>query len=109
MSEQFVSEPLKPVFAGESQRAMEPGAPLMPSAFVWREREYPVNLVLETWKETGPCRSSAHEQYLRKHWYRIVSRDGLVMTVYFLRQPSGAKRGAARWFLYTISEPDDME
>ena len=42
--------------------------------------------VLETWKQSGPCKSGSNEKYLRKHWFRIRTTDGLEMEIYFDRQ-----------------------
>jgi len=80
---------------------------VMPAGFTWRGREYAVDQVLESWKETDPCRHKSGEMYLRKHWYRIRISDGREMKIYLERQPRKGSRGEDRWWLVTIL--DEME
>ncbi len=115
MSEEFISESIAPVAGSFKTAAMTRGEPALPAGFVWRDRQYEVAEVIEAWKETGPCRSGGGEQYLRKHWYKIRTGDGLGMTIYFERQPRSkssspardALRRKARWWLYTLERPAD--
>lgn len=101
MNEEFISEPIKPVAGTFDTAAMTRGEPGLPKRFVWRNTEYTVAKILEVWKETGPCKSGGKEQYLRKHWYRIRTGNGLEMTLYFERQTRSKSRNKARWWLYT--------
>ena len=101
MSEEFVSEPIVPVAGTFDATGMTRGEPGLPSRFVWREQEYTTADVLEAWKETGPCRSGGAEQYLRKHWFKIRTDDGLEMTIYFKRQPRAKRENKKRWWLYS--------
>jgi hypothetical protein len=103
MSEEFVSEPIVPVAGTFDATGMTRGEPGLPSRFVWREREYTTADVLEAWKETGPCRSGGPEQYLRKHWFKIRTDDGLEMTIYFERQARSKSQSKKRWWLYTTN------
>ncbi len=103
MSEEFVSESITPVAGAFDAAGMTRGEPGLPDRFVWREKEYAVVDVLEAWKESGPCRSGGHEMYLRKHWFKIRTDDGLEMTVYFERQPRTKRQSKKRWWLYTIN------
>jgi hypothetical protein len=103
MSEEFISEPIEPVAGTFDTAAMTRGEPGLPKRFKWREEEYTVTDVLETWKETGPCRNGSPEQYLRKHWFKIRVEDGLEMTVYFERQARSKRQSKIRWWLYTVS------
>ncbi len=105
MSEEFVSEPIVPVAGTFDATGMMRGEPGLPSRFVWREQEYTTANVLEAWKETGPCRSGGPEQYLRKHWFKIRTADGLEMTIYFQRQPRTKRQDKKRWWLYTVKRP----
>ena len=105
MSEEFVSEAIVPVEGTFDATGMTRGEPGLPSRFVWREQEYAVADVLEVWKETGPCKSGGGEQYLRKHWFRIRTGEGLEMTIYFERQARTKRQGKQRWWLYTVSKP----
>ena len=102
MSEEFIGEPVTPIAGEFSTTAMTRGEPALPGRFSWRGREHAVAEVLKVWKETGPCRSGAGEQYLRKHWYRIRTAGGLVMTMYFERQPRSRGSGKTRWWLYAL-------
>ena len=61
MSEEFVSEPIMPVEGTFDATGMTRGEPGFPSRFVWREQEYEVANMLETWKESGPCKSGGPE------------------------------------------------
>jgi hypothetical protein len=105
MSEEFVSEPIKPVAGTFDTAGMTRGEPGLPGRFVWRQQEYAVAEVLQAWKESGPCRSGGPEQYLRKHWFKIRTDDGLEMTVYFERQARTKRQAKNRWWLYTINKP----
>ncbi len=105
MSEEFVSEPIVPVAGTFDATGMTRGEPGLPSRFLWREQEYTTADVLEAWKETGPCRSGGPEQYLRKHWFKIRTDNGLEMTMYFERQARTKRQSKKRWWLYTIKKP----
>jgi len=102
MSEEFISEPIKPVAGTFDATAMTRAEPGLPGRFIWREKEYAVVDVIRAWKETGPCKSGGGEQYLRKHWYKIRTESGLEMTLYFERQARSKAQNKARWWLYTI-------
>ncbi len=67
MKERFVSEGLQPVGEGVDLAAMARGEPGLPEAFHWRGGRLEVAQVLESWKETGSCKSGK-ERYLRRHW-----------------------------------------
>ena len=103
MIEEFVSEPIVPAEGTFDAAAMTRGEPGLPGRFLWREQEYSTADVLEAWKETGPCRSGGTERYLRKHWWRIKTGEGLEMTIYFERQPRSKRQNKTRWWLYTIA------
>ncbi|KPK44778.1 MAG: hypothetical protein AMJ65_02075 [Phycisphaerae bacterium SG8_4] len=105
MSEEFVSEPIVPVEGTFDAAAMTRGEPGLPGRFLWRDQEYSTADVLEAWKETGPCKSGGPEQYLRKHWFKIRTDDGLEMTIYFERQARATRQGKKRWWLYTVKRP----
>ncbi len=105
MSEEFVSEPIMPVTGTFDTTGMTRGEPGVPGRFVWREKEYAVLDVLEAWKESGPCRSGGPERYLRKHWFKVRTDNGLEMTMYFERQARTKRQSKKRWWLYTIKKP----
>ena len=106
MAEQFVSEPITPVAGSCDPAAMSRGEPGLPSGFVWRDKEYAVTDVLEAWKESGPCRSGGGERYLRKHWWRIRTGNGVEMTIYFERQSRSKSQDKTRWWLYTVDRKE---
>ena len=103
--EVFVGDQITPVAGAFDTAAMATGAPGLPRRFVWRGTQYTVEQVLETLKSSSPCRSGGGEMYLRKHWYRIRTTGGEVMTLYFNRQPHRGRRATRdRWVLYSMAE-----
>jgi len=104
MPEDFVSEQIIPSGEFDPDTAIA-GAPLLPHCFTWRNSEYIIDAILDTWKESGPCSSGGGEMYLRKHWYKIRTSTGLVMKLYFERQPRSKRQRTARWWLYTVETP----
>lgn len=102
MSEEFVSEPIKPVAGTFDTAGMTRAEPGLPGRFVWRGTEYAIAELIEAWKETGPCKTGGGEQYLRKHWYKIKTDSDLETTLYFERQARSRGQNKARWWLYTI-------
>jgi phosphoribosylglycinamide formyltransferase-1 len=65
--------------------------------------------VLDTWKTTSACRHGSGERYVRKHWARIRTADGTVMTLYFERQARSRRELKTRWWLYTIDTTNDAK
>jgi hypothetical protein len=102
MSEQFISESIEPVKGTSLTTAMSRGEPGLPGRFVWRGKEYVVAELLQSRKESAPDKSGGSEMYLRKHWYKIKTANGLEMTIYFERQPRSKSQRKKRWWLYTI-------
>ncbi len=109
IGEEFVSEPIKPVAGTFDTTSMTRGEPGLPGRFIWRDKEYEVADVLEVWKELGPCKSGSPEKYLRKHWFRIRTGNGMIMTIYFERQPRAKKQNKTRWWLYTVIGKEEDE
>ncbi len=99
--EQFVSEPIRPVAGSFDRAGMARGEPGLARRFVWRGREHRVVDVLETWTTSTPEGGSG-ELYLRRHWWRVRTDAGLVMTLYCERQAQ-RRNAKARWFVYTIA------
>ncbi len=106
MKEKFVSEPIRPVLGSGDVKGMARGEPGFPHRFIWRDKEYVLGEVLETWKESGPCKSHSKEMYLRKHWFRIRTTDDLQMKIYFERQPRSKNQAKNRWWLFTICQSE---
>ena len=102
----FVSEPIVPLPGTFSTGPMGRGEPGVPQGFVWRGRAHEVRERLQSWKESGREGGRAGgELYLRRHCHRLLMHDGLVWTVYFIRQPMRGGNPKSRWFLYCIDQP----
>ena len=95
---QFVSEPIVPVAESFDADTLSHGEPSLPSGFTWGEQTLVVRALLRTWRGTKVDRG---DTYLKRHWFEFETQDERTAVVYFDRQ---AKPGAARWWLYTISE-----
>ena len=100
MNETFVGEGITPEDASFSVSPMAMGKPGLPRKFSWKGRRFSVLEVLEEWKESGDCRHGSGERYVRKHWFRIRTTEGLEMRIYFERQKRTS--GGSRWRLYSI-------
>lgn len=97
-NERLISEQVIPVAGSFNVEAMASGSPGFPMAFSWRGKEYRVIALLESWKNLRPCRSGSDEQYVNKHFFKIETASGEIMTLY--RTRSGSKKDA--WTLFTI-------
>lgn len=73
------------------------GEPSLPEAFKWKDDELVVAAIVRTWRGMKTDRGDV---YLKRHWFEFETCDNRRVVVYFDRQ---AKRGAARWWLYSIS------
>ncbi len=93
----FISEPVEPEAGSFDTEAMTRGEPSLPPAFTWRGERVAVGNVRRTWRSTKVDRGDA---YLARHWFEFETPEGRVAVVYFDRQ---ARRGAARWTLYSLS------
>ncbi|MDQ1256736.1 MAG: hypothetical protein QG656_1336, partial [Candidatus Hydrogenedentes bacterium] len=109
MSARFVCEPIEPAPHSTDTAAMARGEPGLPGRFVWRGTEYAVEAVLRTWKETGACRHGSGEQYVRKHWFEARMTDGSEMKIYFERQARSTRERKIRWWLHTVTTPEEDE
>jgi len=79
------------------------GEPGTPRHLTWRKERYEVAQVLDRWKSHGNCTHGSGERYLRRHWMKVRTAEGPVMTLYFERKPRrGAKPGTSRWYLYGV-------
>ena len=97
----FVSEPIKPVVATSDVNAMAAGKPGLPHEFVWRGEPLHIAAVIRTWRETGRCRHSGSESYVRKHWFEVETTSSQRARIYFERQARGRNR-TRRWWLFSI-------
>ena len=111
-NEEFVSEEMTPAAGTGDAGAMARGEPGIPARFTWRDRQYGLVGVIETWKTSSPCKHGGGEMYLRRHWYRILTDPPAVMTVYCQRQAprsKSAKRRKARWWIYTVAPAESTD
>jgi phosphoribosylglycinamide formyltransferase-1 len=106
MSERFVSEAIQPLTETADTSCMAIGEPGLPREFLWRGRTVAVRRVLRSWRETGRCRHGSPEMYVRKHWYEVATVSHGIMKLYFERQSRGGRK-AARWWLFSIREPEE--
>jgi len=102
---EFIAEVIAPVEGSFATPAMAAGEPGVPRRFRWREVEYEVAAVLDTWRTTGPCRNGSGEKYVRKHWFRVQTTDGEEMEICFDRQ-SRTRQKKNRWWLATVVSPE---
>lgn len=93
----FVSRPLEPTGEG-FVTAASGNEPPVPAAFLWEDRILSIESVLRAWRSTKTDRGDA---YLKRHWFELETETGAKLEVYFDRE---ARRGASRWWLYTIDE-----
>lgn len=106
MAERFIGEDIKPVATTFDTARMAAGEPGLPQEFLWRGRTVEIEAVLRTWHETGKCDHGSPEQYVRKHWYEVVTTDGETMKIYFERHPRRGQKGA-RWRLFSMSVSEE--
>ena len=104
-SAEFISEPLKPDRLTFDAAAMATGVPGLPTGFQWRDQHFEIATVESSWKECEPCTHGSAERYLRKHFWKLRTKSGEVLTVYALRKVKRGENPKARWWLYTIGQP----
>ena len=104
MNEEFVCEAIEPVTETFDTGRMAGGGPGLPRQFRWRSEVVTVTGVLNTWRETGPCRHGSGEQYVRKHWFEVSTDSGATMKIYFERQARSSNT-KKRWWLFSIERP----
>ena len=93
----FVGQAIVPAATFLASPALSRGEPPVPSSFGWKTSELPVHEIIATWRSTKTDRG---DEYLAKHWYEFKTSGDRVAVVYFDRK---ARRGRARWWLYSIS------
>lgn len=101
----FVSQPLIPDISSVDTTPMTAGEPGFPARFRLGSTIYEVVEILGKWREHGDCRHGSGERYLRRHGYRVRTREGEVLKILFHRSFDRPKRrGTARWWLQSIEE-----
>jgi hypothetical protein len=103
MKEDFIGEQIKPIKGTFDTHAMAKGEPGLPKRFIWRDKEYEVQTLLEKWKEASG-RKKGGEIYVRKHWYRVETTNGYIMKIYFERKAKSKTQWKTRWWLYSIKQ-----
>jgi hypothetical protein len=103
MGEQFIGEAIQPVQGTADAARMARGEPGLPRQFRWRSEVVQIAQVLGVWKETGPCRHGSGEQYVRKHWFEVLTDSGVRMKIYFERQARSSTK--QRWWLFSVETP----
>lgn len=107
MGQRFISEAIVPVGDTFDSADTPIGEPPLPMRFVWRDTEYAIDRVLERKRETAPDRThGSGEMYLRKHWFTVRTTSGHIMKIYFERQPRAKSQAKARWWLFTVADPE---
>lgn len=99
----FVSEPIKPITTSVDVQVMASGSPGLPAEFIWRDEPLKIVAIVRSWRETGPCRHSRTEKYVRKHWYEVETSNGKRARIYFERRPRDHHR-TRRWWLFSLEE-----
>jgi hypothetical protein len=102
----LISEPIEPLLDETAERPFLAGEPIVPSRFRWRDTEYRVDAILESWKEYSSGSRQMPERYLRKHWFHVRAHDGTEMKLYFERQARSKGTERARWWIFTVVEPE---
>jgi len=104
--ETFVGEPIEPKPGSFDAAMMARGGPGIPRAFTWRGREYQVLGVMDSWQAKEPGHGMDREyEYVRRHYYRIKTTSGEIMTISFDRKPqSGRGKSRQRWRLFSIAQ-----
>jgi phosphoribosylglycinamide formyltransferase-1 len=103
LHKEFVCEPIEPVKTSFDTASMSAGEPGLPARFIWRGQEHQVAAVLDKWKTTGSCRHGSGEQYVRRHWFRVVTTDGTQLEIYFDRR-SRSRQKNQRWWVAAVFE-----
>ena len=106
MAERFIGEDIHPVAATFDTARMAAGEPGLPREFLWRGRTVEIAAVLRTWHETGRCDHGSPEQYVRTHWYEVLTTANETMKIYFERHPPRGRKGSRRR-LFSISAVEE--
>jgi hypothetical protein len=105
MTEQFISEAIRPDRETFDTSRMAAGEPGLPDVFRWRKQTLRIARVLRTWRDTGPCDHGSGEAYVRKHWFEVATDTGQIMKIYFERQARPGKN-KSRWWLFSVREKE---
>ncbi len=100
---EFVSELITPDAGTFDAAAMARGQPGLPAGFTWRGRHYAIRQVLEEWKQSeAEGHRPGGERYYRRHYFRLRTDGGEIMTIYAVRHVKRGQNPRKRWWLYSI-------
>lgn len=102
---ELISEAITPDPGTFDAAAMARGEPGLPTGFTWRGRHYAITERLASWKHSEAEDHARGERYYRKHYYRVRTDGGEVMTLYAVRHVKAGQNPRKRWWLYTIERP----
>lgn len=106
MSTEFVGESIEPVRETLDAVRMARGEPGLPGRFRWRGAEHEIAAVIETWKTTSDCTHGSREQYVNRHWYRVRTTTGTVLTLSFDRRAKTPRELRSAWRVLSIDVPE---
>jgi hypothetical protein len=106
----FIDEPIEVIFHDPPMLLKSPPCP---AAFIWRDEEFQVVEMLETWQDYNRRGRFAHNmrpEHLssaarRGSWgvgrfhFRVRVSGGRIFQIYYDRAPESAGDRAGRWFL----------
>lgn len=101
MADELISEAIRPVPQTFDTALMSKGEPGLPREFFWREKKYAVEAIMKSWRTTGPCTHGSSDRYVRRHWFKVKTRSGEVMTLYFDKGTRGTRKEMG-WFLFAL-------
>jgi len=105
----FIGEPITPAAGSFDTSMMARGGPGIPRHFIWRGKDYEVLGLIDTWTSREPGKGmDKGYTYIRKHFYRVKTTTGEIMTLEFDRKPQG-ERGRRRWSLSSLETPSEAE
>lgn len=107
MKESLISEAIEPLMDETVDLPFQAGEPILPARFRWREREYRIETVVDSWKQYSPGTASMPDRYLRKHWFHVRTHDGAEMKLYFERKARSKGAERSRWWLYTLMTSEE--
>jgi hypothetical protein len=103
MSEQFISERIKPKIETIETASLAIGTPSLPKEFIWRKQTIQITSTLRTWRTTGGCRHGSGEQYARRHWFEVTTVSHGILQIYFDRSTLGRVKEMGWWLFSKAS------
>ena len=105
MKVQFIGESIQPLGEDFDFSQSAPGEPAVPRKFRWRKETVEVEAILRKWKTNSPCTHGNDEQYVRKHWLELATKNHGRMHIYFDRTTTSSRKSKKRWWLYSVAGP----